>query len=58
MQNMNPMNLLSQIDNFKRSINGNPEEIVRNMVQSGQISQAQLNEAQKQASQIMAMLQK
>jgi predicted RNA-binding protein associated with RNAse of E/G family len=54
----NPMSLFQQINDFKRTINGNPEEIVRQMVQSGQISQTQLNEAQKQASQIMRMMQK
>lgn len=58
MQNMNQMSLLSQIDNFRRSVNGNPEEIVRNMVQSGRVSQRELDEAQKTASQIMQMIQK
>lgn len=55
MQNMNQMSLLSQIDNFRKSVNGNPEEIVRNMVQSGRVSQRELDEAQKTASQILQM---
>lgn len=59
MRNTNQMtSLLSQIDNFRRSVNGNPEEIVRSMVQSGKISQRELDEAQKTASQIMQMIQK
>lgn len=60
MQNtiQNPMQLIQQINQFKQTINGNPEEIVRQMVQSGQVSQQQLNQAQQIAVNIIKMLPK
>lgn len=56
MQNMNPMNLLQQLNQFRAGINGNPEEIVKKMVSSGQVSQAELNQAQQVAKQLQDML--
>lgn len=58
MENLiqNPMMLLQQINQFKQTLNGDPEQIVRQMVNSGQISQVQLNNAQKMATEMMKIL--
>ena len=52
---MNPMNLMQQLNQFRAGIQGNPEEIVKKMVSSGQVSQAELNQAQQMAKQIQEM---
>lgn len=46
----NPM--LQRLMQFKKMINGNPQQIVQNMLNSGRISQAQLNQCAQQANQI------
>ncbi len=46
----NPM--LQQIIEFKKNFNGNPQQIVQNMISSGRISQAQVNQYAQQANQI------
>lgn len=50
------MNLLQQLNQFRAGIHGNPEDIVKQMVSSGQVSQQQLNEAQQMAKQLQDML--
>lgn len=55
----NPMNLIQQLNSFKQSLNGgNPEMIVKNMLQSGRISQEQFDNASRMASQLQQMLKK
>ena len=49
-------NLFTQLQQFARTFNGNPEQIVRNMLQTGQMSQQQFDQLSKQASQIQAMM--
>lgn len=46
----NPM--LQRLMQFKKSISGNPQEIVQNMISSGRISQAQVNQYAQQANEI------
>ena len=46
----NPM--LQRIMEFKKGISGNPQEIVQNMISSGKISQAQVNQYAQQANEI------
>lgn len=46
----NPM--LNRLLEFKKTINGNPQEIVQNMLNSGKITQAQFNQYAQQANQI------
>lgn len=45
-------NLLSQIMEFKKSIKGNPQDIVQSMLNSGRISQDQVNRYAQQANEI------
>lgn len=52
----NPLYLMQQFMQFKNSFRGNPQEQVRQMLQSGQISQEQYNQAVQQAQQLQAML--
>lgn len=60
MQNLlrNPQQLIQSFNQFKNSVQGNPEQIVKNMVSSGQITQKQLNDAQAMAAQIMRIIPK
>jgi len=46
----NPM--LKQIMDFKRTFSGNPQQMVQQMLNSGRISQTQMNRLAQQADQI------
>lgn len=52
--NNNPM--LQRLMDFKRTFNGNPQQIVQNMLNSGKISQAQINQYAQQANEIYKAL--
>lgn len=52
----NMMNLIQQFQQFKNSFKGNPKDIVLGMVNSGKISQNQLNELQQAAQQFQKLL--
>lgn len=56
--NMNPIQMVQQFEQFRRSFSGNPQQTVMQLVQSGKISQQQLNMAQQMAPTIMQMLGK
>lgn len=45
----NPMQMLSEFNRFKNEFKGDPEEAVKKLVSSGQISQKQLNDLQTAA---------
>lgn len=45
-------NFLTQLQQFARTFSGNPEQIGRNLLQTGQMSQQQFDQFGKQASQI------
>ena len=47
---MNPM--VKQIMDFKRTFSGNPQQMVQQMLNSGRISQAQMNQLSQQADMI------
>lgn len=49
-------NMVNQFRQFKKNLNGNPKDIVMNMLSSGKISQAQLNQAQQMANQYIDIL--
>lgn len=50
-QNNNMMQMLQQFQQFKQNLNGNPKQIVMDMLTSGKISQTDLNSAQAFAQQ-------
>lgn len=49
-------NMIQQFQNFKQSIKGDPKQMVMDMLKSGKISQAQLNQAQAMANQLKEIL--
>ena len=48
--------LIKQIKDFQRTFKGNPQQIVQQMVSSGQLPQNVFNELARQADQIMALM--
>lgn len=50
------MNMLQQFKQFKNSFKGNPKDEVMRMLQSGQISQGQLNQLQQAAQQFQSIM--
>lgn len=51
-------NMLQQFQQFMQSMRGrNPDQILNELISSGQISQAQLNQAQRQAQQMQKMFE-
>lgn len=51
----NPMMILQQFNQFRQTIKGNPRDEVMKLVNSGQISQQQLNDLQMQATYFQKM---
>ena len=52
----NQHNMMQQLINFRNTYKGDPRQTVMNMLQSGQINNAQLNQAIEQAKQISKLL--
>lgn len=50
----NPM--INRLMQFKNSFSGNPQQMVQQMLNSGKISQAQLNQYAQQANELYKML--
>lgn len=42
-------NIMQQFEQFKRTVNGNPEQIVKEMLSSGKITQQDLEQAKQMA---------
>ena len=47
---------VSQFNQFKKTFNGNPQQIVQQMLNSGRITQDQLNKAMQRANQLMKLM--
>ena len=52
----NPMQTLQQFQQFRRSFQGNPQQMVQQMLQSGQITEAQLQQAMQMARQFQPFI--
>ena len=48
--------MLSRLLQFKNTFSGDPKQMVQNMLNSGRITQAQLNQYAQQANEIYKML--
>lgn len=48
----NSSDFMTRFLQFKNSFNGNPQQIIQQMLNRGQITQEQLNEAMKTANQL------
>lgn len=55
-QGNGPMQMIQQFMQFKQNYKGNPKEEVQKMLQSGRISQQQLNQVQQMAGQFQSLL--
>lgn len=55
-QGNGPMQMVQQFMQFKQSFKGDPKAEVQKMLQSGKISQQQLNQVQQMAGQFQHML--
>ena len=51
-------NLLAQVQQFKQSFNGDPNQTINQMLQSGKVTQEQVNRATQIANQMKGMLPK
>lgn len=47
---------VSQFNQFKKTFNGNPQQVVQQMLNSGRITQDQLNQAMQKANQLMKLM--
>lgn len=55
-KNNGPGNMIQQFQQFKKQMQGvNPQEEVQKLLQSGKISQAQLDKAQQMAQQMQGL---
>lgn len=52
------MNFMNQFNQFRQGIQGNPQQIVQNMLQNGQMSQEQFNQLSGMAQQIMPFMRR
>lgn len=52
----NFVNLLNQFNNFKRNFKGDPKQKVQELLNSGQMSQEQLNQLEQMARQFQGIL--
>lgn len=58
-QQNNPfLAMIGQINEFSKTIQGNPKDIVQNLLNSGQMSQETFNQLSQQAQQIMQLMGK
>ena len=55
-QGNGPMQMIQQFMQFKQNFKGNPKAEVEKMLQSGRISQQQLNQVQQMAGQFQNLL--
>lgn len=51
-------NMMQAFNQFKQTVNGNPEAIVKGLLQSGRMTQAQFNQLQQMANQFRGMMGK
>lgn len=50
----NPLNMMQQFQQFRQEMSGkDPQQVVQQLVQSGRMSQQQLNQLQQQAAGLM-----
>ena len=54
----NMQKMMQQFNQFRQTFKGDPKQVVQQMLQSGQISQEQLNQAQQMARQFQQFMPK
>lgn len=53
---MNPMQMIQQFNQFRQQFQGDPQQEVMKLLQSGRMNQSQLNQLQAMAQQFQQML--
>jgi hypothetical protein len=56
MSGMGGSDVVSRFIKFRKSFQGNPQQIVQSMVSSGRISQAQLDQAMQTAERLKSII--
>ncbi len=56
MNNINPVQMFQAFNQFRQNFNGDPKQAVMQLVQSGRMSQGQLNQLQNMATQFQKMI--
>ena len=56
LQRNNPMQMMQQFQQFRNTFRGNPQQMVQQMLQSGQITEAQLQQAMQMARQFQSFV--
>ena len=57
MQQHNPMlNMAKQFQQFRQNFNGNPQQMVQQLLQSGKVTKSQYESAVQMAQQLQGML--
>jgi hypothetical protein len=56
MQFQNPMQMIQQFNQFKKTFQGDPKAEVQKLLTSGKINQQQLNQLQAMAQQFQGLL--
>lgn len=51
-------NFMNQLNQFRNGIQGNPQQMVQNMLQNGQMSQEQFNQLSNMANMIMPFMRR
>ena len=54
----NPQFLINQFNEFKKTLQGNPQEMVQQLLQNGSMSQSQYNQYRQMAQQFKQILPK
>ena len=52
----NPNNMMQQFQQFRNDFRGNPQQMVQQMLRSGQINEAQLQQAMQMARQFQGLV--
>lgn len=55
-QRGNPMQMMQQFQQFRTNFQGNPQQVVQQMLRSGQITEAQLHQATQMARQFQSLV--
>lgn len=54
----NSQNLINQFNEFRKMLQGNPQQMVQQLLQNGRMSQSQYNQLREMASQFQQLLYK
>lgn len=52
----NMQNFMTQFNQFRRTFQGDPQQMVNEMLRNGQINQTQIDQAKQMAQQIQSMM--